>query len=54
MELLKRDHWFSMFSRKGLHVGLKFYFFKPMRSLNLVVLKYILNKITIKMCNCYL
>jgi hypothetical protein len=31
MELLKRDHFFSMFNEIGLHVGLKIYFFRPMR-----------------------
>jgi hypothetical protein len=39
MELLERKHFFSMLSRIGLHVSLKIYFFRPMRLLNLVVLK---------------
>jgi hypothetical protein len=37
MELLEKDHCFPMLRRIGLHVGLKIYFFKPMRLLNLVV-----------------
>jgi hypothetical protein len=38
MELLERDHFFSMLSRIGLHVGLKICFFGPMKLLNLVVI----------------
>jgi hypothetical protein len=53
MELLEKDHFFSMISRIGLHVSLKIYFFRPMRLLNLVVI-YILSKVTFKTCNCYL
>jgi hypothetical protein len=37
MELLEREPFFSMLGRIGLHVGLKIYFFRPMRLLNLVV-----------------
>jgi hypothetical protein len=39
IELLKGDRFFSMLNRIGLHVGLKIYFLRPMRLLNLVVLK---------------
>jgi len=58
MEFRKRP-FFPMLSRIGLHVGLKIYFFRPMRLLNLVVIYiyiyiYILSKVTFKMCNCYL
>lgn len=31
MELLKRDHFFSMFNEIGVRVGLKIFNFKPMR-----------------------
>jgi len=37
MELLEREPCFSMLGRIGLHVGLKIYFFRPMRLLNLAV-----------------
>jgi hypothetical protein len=46
-----------MFNRIGLFVGLKFYVFRTMGLLNIVILlllKNILNKVTIKMCNFYL
>ncbi len=57
MELLERDHFFSMLSIIGLHIGLKIYFFRPMRLLNLVVIYiyiYREREVTFKMCNYYL
>jgi len=54
MELLERYHFFPCSVEWGCFVSLKFYVFRTMGFLNLVILfflKNILSKVTMKMCN---
>jgi hypothetical protein len=54
MELLERDHFFSILNRIGLHVGLKLYFFQTDEIIEFggfFKIIYISRKVTVKMCN---
>jgi hypothetical protein len=55
MELLK-IYLFSMFNRIGLFRGSKFIFYnnENIEFGDFIILKNILNKVTVKLCHCYL